>query len=41
MVKKYEKKILETERDEYPYSLTEKGRIAWNNIQNKNSNRNN
>lgn len=21
-----------TERDEYPYSLTEKGRIAWNNI---------
>lgn len=30
-----------TERDEYPYSLTEKGRIAWNNIQNKNSNRNN
>lgn len=30
-----------TERDEYLYSLTEKGRIAWNNIQNKNSNRNN
>ena len=22
-----------TERDEYPYSLTEKGRIAWNNLQ--------
>ena len=21
-----------TERDEYPYSLTEKGRIAWNNL---------
>ena len=22
-----------TERDEYPYSLTEKGRMAWNNLQ--------
>ena len=22
-----------TERDEYPYSLTEKGRTAWNNLQ--------
>jgi DNA-binding MarR family transcriptional regulator len=24
-----------TERDEYPYSLTEKGRMAWNNLQEK------
>ena len=22
-----------TERDEYPYSLTEKGKFAWNNLQ--------
>lgn len=22
-----------TERDEYPYSLTEKGKTAWNNLQ--------